>query len=83
MVASLQCDDAVVRGEVDEAVLIGDATRPSALEDVSQGLRFPDPGERVAKRVLEEPVDPLQRRPVDRLPAATALPAMRREDGQH
>ncbi len=62
MVTSLQDDDVVAVHEVDKSVFLADSTRPAAGEGVAQRFGFADSLERVSEHVVDEPVDPLERR---------------------
>ena len=54
MIASLQHDEVVLLNEVDQAMFGVDSSRPAALQDVSQRLRFADAGEGITQRVLDQ-----------------------------
>lgn len=64
MEAGLQDDQVVPLDEVDEAMLVGEAARPSAGEGVFKLLGIADAAEGVAAGVVDEPVDVLDHRPV-------------------
>ena len=57
METGLEDDEVVAIDEVDEAVLLGDPTRPRPGQHVPQRFGFADSGGRVAQRVVEEAVD--------------------------
>jgi hypothetical protein len=48
VIPSLEEIDAIVRDEVDHAVLLGQASRPDVRAQMPEGLRFADPGEWVS-----------------------------------
>jgi hypothetical protein len=58
--ADLQDHEVVAVDEVDEAVFLGDASRPGAGQGASELLGFADAGERVAAGVVDQAVDALQ-----------------------
>ena len=80
MVAGLQDDKVVTVDEVNEAVLVGDASRPGAGEGVAQLFGFADTGERVAQGVGGEPVDARDVLTVGGEPVGVVGPAVRGED---
>jgi len=57
VVAGLQNNDVVISNEVDQAVHVVDAAGPRAGKNVLEGLRFADPGERIAHCVGDQLVD--------------------------
>ena len=83
VIASLKDHEVIVEGAVDESVLIGDSSRPRSGDRVLEWLRFPDSRCRVAQRIINEPVDPLQDRVIGLLPAAVVVPALASEDKPH
>ncbi len=76
VVAGGNDDDLLVRNEVDKAVLVVDATRPSPGQVVFERLRLTDAGEGVPAYVLDEFVDPDKRLAIDPQPGCVVLPAL-------
>src|SRR3712207_3469974 len=75
--------DLVLDDLVHEAVLVGDAARPVALEAVLERLRLADPLVAVAGDVLQERVDPLQDLAVLGLPPDVVGPGVLVPDELH
>ena len=78
--SSLQDDDVFAFDLVDQTVLLVDPPGPASGKHVTQGLRFADPIEGLAKDVRNQAIDPLERGLVRRLPEAIVLPPVRREN---
>jgi hypothetical protein len=68
VVTGLKHHDIVAFDHVDQSMLGVDPSRPAALENVAQRFRLADPGEWVTQGVVDQPIDPLDYRLVDRLP---------------
>lgn len=73
VVANLEHHDVVV-DEVHQPVLPADAPRPAPGEGVAQRFGLADPVERVAWRVIQEPVDALERGSVRGQPVRVVRP---------
>lgn len=58
VIPSLKEIDAIVRDDVDDPVLLGQASRPDVRAQMPEGLRFPEPGERVRHDRFDERGDP-------------------------
>ena len=48
MVASLEEVEPIVADQIDDAMLLGETARPDVRAEMAQGLRFPDPDERIS-----------------------------------
>lgn len=64
-------------------MLVIDTPGPAPCQDMPQCVRLADAAEGVAEDRVQEPVDPLERGPVTRLPVPVILPAVRGEDQAH
>ena len=77
VVVAQRCDvDAVRPRDIDHPVLPGDASGPGASEGELQWLGFADTRVRIAHRILDESVDPLEDRAVLALPPQVVLPCV-------
>jgi hypothetical protein len=54
MIPGLQKINPIVRDEVNDPMLLGQAARPGPRENVLQGLGLPDPRERLSQKRLDE-----------------------------
>lgn len=73
VVAGLQDHNVVAVDQVDEPVLLADASRPASSEGVAQGFGFTDAFEWVAQDVVDQPIDALEDRAVSREPVGDTL----------
>lgn len=58
MVSTHQEIDALVANQVDESMLLSDASRPDVGADVAKGFWFADPLKRISEYGFDQPQDP-------------------------
>lgn len=83
VVAGLEDDEVVAIDEVNEAVLLGDSSRPGSLKDMLERLGLPDALARMPQRIFDQSIDSLHHRPVGLLPGDVVLPPAGGEDHPH
>ena len=83
VISRLQNHDVFFVNEVNQPMLLVNASRPAPSKEMPEWFRLANSLKRVPQYIVEEPVQTLERRPISCAPKDVVLPPIWGEDQSH